>query len=62
MNQQGQQATATPSQPAIDHRTANASTVNSEELFGGGRELMIRHADSVYRLKITGSNKLILTK
>lgn len=37
-------------------------TITSEQLLAGGREVIIVHAESVYRLKLTGSNKLILTK
>jgi hemin uptake protein HemP len=29
---------------------------------GGRRELIIRHGDTTYRLRITASNKLILVK
>jgi hemin uptake protein HemP len=36
--------------------------VNSGELFGAVREILIRHDGSYYRLRITHSNKLILTK
>ena len=36
--------------------------VDSATLMGGRRELLIRHGDDVYRLRITASNKLILTK
>ena len=37
-------------------------TLTSAELFGSARELEIRHGDELYRLRLTGSNKLILTK
>ena len=36
--------------------------VESATLMGGRRELIIRHGDGTYRLRITASNKLILTK
>lgn len=36
--------------------------VESAELMGGQRELMIRHGRETYRLRVTASNKLILTK
>jgi hemin uptake protein HemP len=36
--------------------------VESTELMGGQRELMIRHGRETYRLRVTASNKLILTK
>ena len=34
----------------------------SQELFGGGRELVIVHAESEYRLRLTSQGKLVLTK
>ena len=34
----------------------------STELFGGTRELLIIHADSEYRLRLTSQGKLVLTK
>jgi hemin uptake protein HemP len=36
--------------------------VTSGELFGTARELVIVHAESEYRLRLTRTNKLILTK
>lgn len=36
--------------------------VDSATLMGGRRELLIRHGDETYRLRVTASNKLILTK
>ncbi|HEX9326321.1 MAG TPA: hemin uptake protein HemP [Reyranella sp.] len=39
-----------------------ASTVDSVTLMKGRRELIIRHGADTYRLRITASNKLILTK
>lgn len=36
--------------------------VRTEELLGGNRELMIKHGESLYRLMITKSGKLILNK
>lgn len=36
--------------------------VESTALMGGQRELMIRHGRETYRLRVTASNKLILTK
>lgn len=32
------------------------------ELFAGAREVLLTHADELYRLRITRNNKLILTK
>ena len=39
-----------------------APAVSSRELLGGGRELVILHGSERYRLLVTKSNKLILTK
>jgi hemin uptake protein HemP len=36
--------------------------LRSEQLFGGEREILIEHGTVFYRLRITQSNKLILTK
>ena len=37
-------------------------SVDSVTLMKGRRELIIRHGADTYRLRITASNKLILTK
>ncbi|MCA3263688.1 MAG: hemin uptake protein HemP [Telmatospirillum sp.] len=46
--------------------SANATTatkrVASVDLFGDAKELVIRHFDVDYRLRITGNGKLLLTK
>ena len=36
--------------------------IDSQELFQTEREVKIRHGDQTYRLRLTGLNKLILTK
>jgi hemin uptake protein HemP len=36
--------------------------IDSRELFQSERELRIRHEGSLYRLRLTSLNKLILTK
>ena len=36
--------------------------LRSESLFGKAREILIQHAGGYYRLRVTHSNKLILTK
>jgi hemin uptake protein HemP len=36
--------------------------VQAAELFGKEREILIEHAGTYYRLRMTHSNKLILTK
>lgn len=48
-------AQAPPRGPAIP-------LLRSEELFGKAREIMIEHSGGFYRLRVTHSNKLILTK
>ena len=42
--------------------SAAAAVVESRALFGGHREIIIRHGDQEYRLRITKQDKLILTK
>lgn len=37
-------------------------TYEVKTLFGTSKEILIRHASEVYRLRITRQNKLILTK
>lgn len=36
--------------------------IDSQELFQKAREVRIVHGDQTYRLRLTGLNKLILTK
>jgi hemin uptake protein HemP len=36
--------------------------IDSRELFQGDREIRIRHGADIYRLRLTGLNRLILTK
>lgn len=36
--------------------------ISSEQLLQGAREVIIRHNDSIYRLRATNQGKLILTK
>jgi hemin uptake protein HemP len=43
-------------------RTDPTPSVDSVALMGGRRELIIRHGADAYRLRVTASNKLILTK
>ncbi len=43
-------------------RVARTRVVRSEQLFGQGRELIIKHGEEEYRLRITRADKLILTK
>jgi hemin uptake protein HemP len=53
-----------PVPPAQSERTVSiaADTVDSAALIGTARELLIRHGDATYRLRITSQNKMILTK
>ncbi|MCW5732867.1 MAG: hemin uptake protein HemP [Enhydrobacter sp.] len=49
---------------AAEQQSAESSplVVDSVTLMSGKRELIIRHGEGTYRLRITASNKLILTK
>jgi hypothetical protein len=47
-----------PCKPFVEAGVARLST----ELFGDRRELIISHADVLYRLRITQHNKLILNQ
>lgn len=56
-----------PRAPRVEKKTAagtvaSAADVDSKTLFGAARVLMIRHGEDVYTLRITRSDKLILTK
>jgi hemin uptake protein HemP len=48
--------------PAIDLSEMRVRAVQSASLFGSRRELLIEHAGSLYHLRITQNNRLILTK
>jgi hemin uptake protein HemP len=54
-------ADATPPQPAPENPEA-AATVASADLLQGHREVLIRHGDEIYRLRLTRNGKLILHK
>jgi hemin uptake protein HemP len=66
----GMDATSKPSLRTTDagaevQPTAVGSTLpclKSTELFGPTREILIEHGGAYYRLRLTHSNKLILTK
>ncbi|MEF2550557.1 hemin uptake protein HemP [Aurantimonas sp. A2-1-M11] len=45
-----------------DRRKQTLPVLNAADLFSTGREILIRHADDIYRLRLTSNNKLILTK
>jgi hemin uptake protein HemP len=36
--------------------------IHTEQLFGAAREVIIKHGEEEYRLRITRADKLILTK
>jgi hemin uptake protein HemP len=44
------------------HPQSRMKRWTSQELFAGGRELVILHAGSEYRLRLTSQGKLVLTK
>ncbi len=49
--------------PLSSTRDAPAGrAIESVDLLQGSRELLIRHNNSTYRLRVTASEKLILTK
>jgi hemin uptake protein HemP len=48
-----------PQQGATDGKLV---TVSSSELLAGRRQVIIQHGPEQYRLRLTNSNKLILTK
>ena len=39
-----------------------ARVIDSESIFAGRREVWIRHGDDMYRLRLTSSGKLYLSK
>ena len=47
---------------SVGETTDIVASVDSVTLMKGRRELIIRHGADTYRLRITASNKLILTK
>jgi hemin uptake protein HemP len=46
----------------VDSRGPAIPCLQSMELFGQAREILIEHGGGYYRLRLTQSNKLILTK
>lgn len=48
--------------PAHNESAEASVMVSSYALLRGGRELVIRHGDTCYRLRHTRNDKLILTK
>ncbi len=49
-------------QTKADPKGGEARAIDSRTLFDGRSEIIIRHDANDYRLRITGSGKLILTK
>ena len=62
MNMVQPQRPARPLEVGGDTTDLPPLVVDSIALMGGRRELIIRHGSDSYRLRITASNKLILTK
>ncbi len=53
---------SSPDQHEEDADKAEPLTISSEMLLAGRRQLIIQHGREQYRLLLTNSNKLILTK
>ncbi len=51
-----------PCHCAAERLLQRASVIESEYLFAGRNEVQIRHADEIYRLRLTKNGKLILNK
>ncbi len=46
----------------VRSRGVGPPVVAAQDLLAGGRELIIEHGAETYRLQLTSSNKLLLTK
>ena len=46
----------------VSEQGAGTREITSRDLLGDGREVIIRHGPEAYRLKLTNSGKLLLTK
>jgi hemin uptake protein HemP len=55
-------ASANSGQPREEVQTCSLPIVSSRDLLSGHREVIIQHGAEQYRLRLTSSNKLILTK
>ncbi len=53
---------ANPKERKEDAGEGEPATVSSRDLLVGHRQLIIQHGREQYRLRLTSSNKLILTK
>ncbi|MCX5495069.1 hemin uptake protein HemP [Kaistia dalseonensis] len=49
-------------EPIDPAAASELKVVSSADLFGGAREIVIRHAGENYRLRVTRAGKLILNK
>jgi hemin uptake protein HemP len=60
----GKSEVGAPASTAASERMISISghKIDSRDLFIGTREVMIHHGGEVYRLRLTGQNKLILNK
>ncbi|MBS0220176.1 MAG: hemin uptake protein HemP [Proteobacteria bacterium] len=61
MDAVGHPAKANPPRAPLSDASLVRS-IDSIDLLQGGRELLIRHGTSIYKLRVTASEKLILTK
>jgi hemin uptake protein HemP len=53
---------STPEPPQEEADKGDPPTISSETLLAGRRQVIIQHGAERYRLMLTRSNKLILTK
>lgn len=51
-----------PTSPEDSTPPKELKILNSDQIFAGSREVMIRHNNEYYRLSITRTGKLILNK
>ncbi len=62
MSQKDHQDDKVDQDQSQDERVERARIVDAETLFQGEREVWIRHGREVYRLRLTSSGKLYLSK
>jgi hemin uptake protein HemP len=58
----GKPAQAPAPQLAVPAVAADVARVSSQQLLAGGKEVLIEHHGTLYRLRETALGKLILTK
>lgn len=61
-NRDSPSSSPSPGSGSAGSRVDPTTTITSAALLAGARELLIRHGDEEYRLRLTANNKLILTK